>query len=186
MALETAYAASAGHEMVPTVFCSRHGDVGRTCELLMALARREVPSPTAFSLSVHNAIGGLFSIASGNTATFTAIAGGVTSVMSGVIEACGLLGDGSPEVLLVVYDEPLPTIYHPYRDESECAFAWSWRMRSASSEAVSLTWDVRDSDAAPRLSAEPLALKVLRFFLSGMRETTMESGRQVWRWRRDD
>jgi hypothetical protein len=184
MALETAYAATGGQGMIPTVFCSRHGDVGRTCEMLMALARKEILSPTAFSLSVHNAIGGLFSIASGSNVPFTAIAGGAASVVSGVIEACGLLADGAPEVLLVMYDEPLPAIYQPYRDEPEHAYAWSWRMTPASGEAFSMTCEVREDEALPRPSAEPLALEVLRFFLSGMRESTMERGKQVWRWRR--
>ena len=184
MALEAAYAATGDQEMMPTVFCSRHGEVRRTCEMLMALARNEALSPTAFSLSVHNAIGGLFSIASGSNVPFTAIAAGKASVASGVIEACGLLADGEPEVLLVVYDEPLPAIYQPYRDEPEFAFAWSWRMVPAFGEAFSLSWDVRGDEAPPHPPAAPLALEVLRFFLSGTPESTMECGRQIWRWRR--
>lgn len=184
MALETAYASTGGQGMIPAVFCSRHGDVGRTCEMLMALARNEVLSPTAFSLSVHNTIGGLFSIASGSNVPFTAIAGGVASVVSGIIEACGLLADREPEVLLVVYDEPLPVIYQPYRDEPEFAYAWAWRMTPASGESISLTWEAKGNEVVAPPPAAPLALEVLRLFLSGTGESTAERGRQVWRWRR--
>src|SRR5688572_17017530 len=47
---------------VSTVFASRHGEVHRSVELLEALARAEPLSPMAFSLSVHNAAAGIFSI----------------------------------------------------------------------------------------------------------------------------
>jgi hypothetical protein len=183
MALETAYASTGGQEVIPTIFCSRHGDVGRTCEMLMALARNEVLSPTAFSLSVHNAIGGLFSIATSSNVPVTAIAGGRASVAGGIIEACGQLADGEREVLLVVYDEPLPVIYQPYRDEPEFAYAWAWRMTPASGKSFSLAWQAKGDGAAACAPAVPLALEVLRLFLSGTPESTIQCGRQIWRWR---
>src|SRR4051812_6705411 len=47
---------------MPLVYVSRHGDLNRTLGLLQDLALGEPLSPTAFSLSVHNATAGLFSI----------------------------------------------------------------------------------------------------------------------------
>lgn len=184
MALDAAYAAIRGREMIPAVFCSRHGDLGRTCEMLMALAQKEALSPTAFSLSVHNAIGALFSIAAGSHVPFTAIAGGRDGVVGGIIEACGQLADGEREVLLVVYDEPLPMIYQPYRDEPEFAYAWAWRMTPPSGESFSLAWEAKDGEVAARPHAAPLALEIMRFFLSGTPESRIDCGRQAWRWRR--
>ena len=184
MALETAYAPTGAQEMIPTVFCSRHGDVGRTCEMLMALARNEELSPTAFSMSVHNAIGGLFSIATSSNVPFTAIAGGVASVAGGIIEACGQLAAGEPEVLLVVYDEPLPLVYQPYRDETEFAYAWAWRLASAAGESFSLTWEAKGDETTACFPTEPLALEVLRLFLSGTPQGVIGRGRQIWRWER--
>jgi hypothetical protein len=184
MALETAYASIGDRGMIPTVFCSRHGDIGRTCEMLMALAQNEALSPTAFSLSVHNAIGALFSIATGSHVPFTAIAGGIDGVAGGIIEACGQLADGEREVLLVVYDTPLPIIYQPYRDEPEFAYAWAWRMTPPSGESFSLAWETRGEEVAARPHAAPLALEIMRFFLSGLSKSTIDCGRQAWRWRR--
>lgn len=184
MALETAFAATCGGRMIPTVFCSRHGDIGRTCEMLMALAQNEALSPTAFSLSVHNAIGALFSIATSSNTPFTAIAGGIGGVAGGIIEACGQLADGEPEVLLVVYDAPLPVIYQPYRDEPEFAYAWAWRMTPPSGESFSLAWEAEDEEVAAHPHVAPLALAVMRLFLSQTPESTIDCGRQVWRWRR--
>lgn len=184
MVLETAYASTAGREMIPTVFCSRHGDVGRTCEMLMALARNEALSPAAFSLSVHNAIGALFSIATNSHAPFTVIVGGIAGVMGGIIEACGQLADGEREVLLVAYDKPLPVIYQPYRDEPEFAYAWAWRMMPASGESYSLAWEAKNEEVVAPPPTAPLALEIMRLFLSGTPESTIDDGRQIWRWRR--
>src|SRR4051812_15398442 len=54
MALEVAYRCLDGRTGIPTVFCSRHGEVTRAVELLGELAAGEALSPTAFGLAVHN------------------------------------------------------------------------------------------------------------------------------------
>ena len=51
---------------MPVVFASRYGDAGRALELLAELARGEPVSPATFSLSVHNAVSGMYSIACGD------------------------------------------------------------------------------------------------------------------------
>lgn len=91
------------------VFCSRHGDFQRTAALLTALFRREALSPTDFSMSVHNALAGMLSIARQAKAGHTAIAAGPNTFAYGLVEAAAILAaDGEASVLLVYYDEPLP------------------------------------------------------------------------------
>lgn len=51
---------------VSLVFASRHGDVARSADLLNSLADDAALSPTAFGLSVHNAVAALYSITRGN------------------------------------------------------------------------------------------------------------------------
>ena len=72
MALEVAYACLDGRTDIPTVFCSRHGEVARAVDLLGELAKGEALSPTAFGLAVHNASAGLFSVARADRANGTA------------------------------------------------------------------------------------------------------------------
>ena len=55
MALEVAYQCLDGRSDVPSVFCSRHGEVARAVDLLTDLAHGEPLSPTAFGMAVHNA-----------------------------------------------------------------------------------------------------------------------------------
>jgi hypothetical protein len=113
MALEVAYTCLDGHTDISTVFYSRHGDVARAFALLNDLVRGEPVSPTAFGMSVHNAIAGMLTIARSDRATHIALAAGAGSVEHAVIEACGLLEDGAPMVLLVTCDCPLPALLAP-------------------------------------------------------------------------
>jgi hypothetical protein len=79
--------------------------------MLKAIQSEEELSPTAFSLSVHNAIAGLFSIAYGNTQEITVIASGQEGIAPAFIDALGMLHEGAKDVLIVFYDEPIADFY---------------------------------------------------------------------------
>lgn len=128
MALEVAYACLDGEANIPTVFCSRHGEVARAVDLLGDLAHETPLSPTSFGLSVHNASAGLFSIARADRANHLALAAGNSSVEHAVIEACSLLHDGAAKVQLVVYDTPLPEVFSRFEDCAEQPHAFAWLM----------------------------------------------------------
>lgn len=186
MALEVAYECLDGRSDVPTVFCSRHGEVSRALELLSDLANGEPLSPTAFSMSVHNANVGLLTIARKDRANHIALAAGGATIEHAVIEACGLLEDGAPMVLLVACDAPLPELFVPFLDCTEQAYAWAWLMTRADAEsnapALALRWSA--SDAAPS-SDLPGGLAVAQFFLSGADSMARSDGRLRWCWSRE-
>jgi Beta-ketoacyl synthase, N-terminal domain len=165
MALEVAYQCLGRRIDVPTVFTSQHGDAARSVDLLLDLAKDVPLSPTSFGLSVHNAIGGLFSIARGDHSSHVALAAGQSSVEHAVIEACGMLADGEPAVLLVAYDCPLPTPYHEFQDCNEQPYAWAWLMQPPADEVVSLTWSDALEHNPPGFKRSPAGLEVLRFYL---------------------
>jgi beta-ketoacyl synthase-like protein len=184
MALETAYQCLGKVIDVPTVFSSRHGEASRSVELLSDLAKGLPLSPTSFGLSVHNATAGLFSIARTDHASNCAIAAGKSSVEHAVIEACGLLAEGEPRVLLVVYDCPLPAVYSIYQDCREQPFAWAWLLQPPGDEVVSLTWSRAWEATAWSSDDLPPGLAVLRFVL--LKELAFErtcDGRR-WLWGR--
>ena len=182
MALEVAYKCLGQRTDVPTVFSSRHGEASRCVDLLLNLAKDMPLSPMSFGLSVHNATGGLFSIARGDHASNSALAAGKSSVEHAVIEACGLLAEGEPVVLLVVYDCPLPTPYAVFQDCDEQPFAWAWLMRPAGDEVVSLTWSDDLTHSPPSLERLPAGLEVLRFYLreDPILERICDSRRWLW------
>lgn len=186
MALEVAYACLDGRTGIPTVFCSRHGEVARAVDLLGELAREQALSPTAFGLAVHNASAGLFSIARADRANHIALAAGRSTVEHGVLEACGLLADGAPLVLLVAYDCPLPDPLAHFEDCDEQPFAWAWLMTAAEQDVISLSLEASGADpSTPGADAMPAALEVLRFQLSGAARHAHNAGAQRWTWSRD-
>jgi hypothetical protein len=163
MALEVAYDCLGQKVDVPMIFCSRHGEALRSVELLTDLAKGSPLSPTSFGLSVHNATAGLFSIARADHANSIALSAGASSVEHAVIEACGLLAEGASEVLLVVYDCPLPTIYLSFQDCDEQPFAWAWLLQPRRENGYSLRWFKAKS--VHSAYALPGGLEILRFFL---------------------
>jgi hypothetical protein len=182
MALEVAYQCLDGRADIPTVFCSRHGEVSRALELLTDLARGEPLSPTAFSMSVHNAIAGLLTIARSDRANHIALAAGAATIEHAVIEACGLLDDGAPMVLLVACDCPLPELFTPFEDCEEQPHAWAWLMTTAGPGAIALNWS---ASAEPPSGAMPGGLAVASFHLTGARRMERCDGRLRWQWSRD-
>ncbi|WP_261844149.1 beta-ketoacyl synthase chain length factor [Aliamphritea ceti] len=102
-----------GIDSIPSVFASRHGDTPLTLDLLQEIGRDEPMSPTAFSLAVHNAVGGLYSIARKDQSPINAIAASKGLVVQALLEViCQLQVHG--RVLCVIYDVVLPSIYQAY------------------------------------------------------------------------
>ena len=186
MALEVAYQCldgrADGGADIPTVFCSRHGEVSRALELLSDLAQGEALSPTAFSMSVHNATAGLLTIARADRANHIALAAGASTIEHAVIEACGLLDDGAPMVLLVASDCRLPGLFLAYQDRDEQPHAWAWLMTPAAGDAIALRWSASGEAPSSRM---PGALDVAAFYLGGASALERCDGRMRWYWSRD-
>ena len=195
MALEVAYRCLDGRAGVPTVFCSRHGECTRSVELLQDLVQELPLSPTAFSLSVHNATAGLLSIARHDQVNHSALSAGDSGVEHALIEACGLLADGAPEVLLVVYDSLLPDVFREYQDCEDQPFAWAWLIQPAGAEnTISLTWEPAvNHSVEPDVTLsgtgsatgfrQPAGLEVLGFQLRQDRELIRAVDNRRWYWR---
>ncbi|RKR04336.1 beta-ketoacyl synthase-like protein [Kushneria sinocarnis] len=98
-------------EGIPILHASRHGDGHRPLDMLDTIATGDGVSPARFSLSVHNAIVGVHSIASGHHAPMAAIAATGDEFAALLEESLGYLADGQPEVIAVFSDSPLPTRY---------------------------------------------------------------------------
>ncbi|MFZ6870856.1 beta-ketoacyl synthase chain length factor [Undibacterium sp. Di27W] len=183
MALEVAYQCLDGRSDIPTVFCSRHGEVARAVDLLTELMQDATVSPTGFGLAVHNASAGLFSIARKDRANHIALAGGKSTIEHAVIEACGLLADGAPMVMLVAYDHPLPEVFAAFQDCDEQAYAFAWLMVPARENAIHLEWD-EAGEAEVNPGGMSGGLEVLRFQLREQRQMQRVAGKRRWLWSR--
>lgn len=153
----------------PLIFASRHGDVGRSMDLLTSLAKNEPLSPTSFALSVHNAIGAQYSIIRQERSAVSAISNGPDTLPAAVIEAVTQLQD-APEVVLVAYEASLPEFYEKYMDDAQADFAFAWKLTKGSQFALEL--------ASSNASAQT-AIDVFRFFL-GTETKSLESSTYRW------
>jgi hypothetical protein len=185
MALQVAYDCLGERTGVPLVFCSRNGEVARSVDLLTDLAQGTALSPASFGLSVHNATCGLFTIARNDQCEASALAGGHFTIEHAVIEACGLLADGAPAVLLVAYDTALPSLYSGFQDCDEQPHAWAWLMQPPTDEVVSLHWSAVDDNATSVADRTPSGLEILRFHLRKDAELVRRGDRCQWHWSRN-
>jgi hypothetical protein len=173
-ALQAAFWAQGDAETGPVVFSSRWGEIARSVGLLQQLAQGEPLSPTAFSLSVHNASSAVYSIARGDTANYSALSAGPHSAAAAVSEALGLLADSASSVLVVSVEAALPAPYE--RFEARCLPMRAWAALLEAGGDVSLTTQAVDDTP----TALPADLAVLQLLTGHAAE--LQQGR--WRWSR--
>lgn len=175
-ALQVAWWAQGAAPTGPVVFASRWGEIARSVALLRQLGACEPLSPTAFSLSVHNASSAVYSIARGDPGNYSAISAGPASAAAGVCEALGLLGEGAAQVLVVSVEAALPEPYEAMDRQPGPLRAWAALLEPAEQ---GLRLQACASDAEP--AALPADLAVLRV-LTGHAPQLQQGG---WRWSRD-
>lgn len=121
------------------IFASQHGEVARTTEILQAYNQTGQVSPTAFSLSVHNAIAGIYSIANGIGGNITALAAGEDSLMMALLESAATLqSNAADQVLCVVYDQPIPKVLNKHRISPDFGFAIALLLGKCETHQVSI------------------------------------------------
>jgi hypothetical protein len=161
----------AGVAEIPSIFASRHGDTALSLALLQGIARGEPMSPTSFSLAVHNAVSGLFSIVRKDTSAVTAIAAMQGLVLQTLFEALGQL-QSCERLLCVIYDIPLPDFYQQRCTEPAQPFPWAVAMVLGNHAGESYRLETMPRMAGARATAhdfEPLGLLRL---ISGIDERT--------------
>lgn len=135
IALHTAYECIGDRKDIPMIFASRNGETPRSVRLLQDIAKDELLSPTEFGLSVHNATGGMFTIARQDMASCSALAAGIETLPHALLEAFLQLRE-VPEILVVLYDDALPEAFSHYADQAQIPFACSLLLTPASADTV--------------------------------------------------
>jgi beta-ketoacyl synthase-like protein len=133
-------------EQEPVVFSSLMGEIQRTQEILQSIAADEPVSPMSFSLSVHNAVGGQWSVIHGIKAPMLALSPPANSPIPALLEAAGLLQEGVYSAVNVVYyEENYPVFYSPFLDGPSAPTALAMRLIPAdrSLETLALQLDLR-------------------------------------------
>jgi hypothetical protein len=168
------------------VFASRHGELSRTYAMLQSLAREEAMSPTHFALSTHNAIAAQYSITRGLTENYQSVSAGLAGPEAAFVEALGLLVDGAEEVLVVVYEAPLPEAYAPFADEPDADYAWACRVALAQpgERAFSLAVEAAAAGQGSAPGVLPHGLEVLHLLTGDAARLELVHAGRHWTWTR--
>ncbi|MBP1628076.1 MAG: 3-oxoacyl-ACP synthase [Holophagaceae bacterium] len=97
------------------VFASRHGDCERTQGLMKEVAEGTPLSPAHFSVSVHNATVGLWSLLKGNRNPASSLAAGPDTFAMGLLEASMAVEQAPEQAVLYVFgEEELPEVHQAF------------------------------------------------------------------------
>lgn len=133
------------HAQEVLVFSSVLGEIQRTQTMLEAIANETEVSPATFSLSVHNAIGGLWSQLQGIKAPMIALAPTTNSPVPALLEGAGVLLESTAQgVNIVCAAENQPAFYDP------------WISSPVGPSALALHLDASARDCALSLRLQPL------------------------------
>lgn len=152
------------------IFASNWGDISRSYELVDSMVKGEGVSPAGFSGSIHNGIGAVASIWKKNHAAYRAItAGGRFTTIAALTEAAALLANGETSVIVMRYEENLPSAWHAtLTDQSQDVplmepMAYALRLVAQPAAVVNLRVESVQSEITRALSL----YDELRLILSG-------------------
>lgn len=181
IALFTAWECLGEDKDIPMVFASRIGETPRSVRLLQQMTSGESLSPTDFALSVHNAVGGLFTIARQDTANCTALAAGRETLPHALLEAALLLQD-APQVLLILSEDALPEAFAAFADEEEAVFAFSLLLERATPGTPHFCLHLKTNDAPVSCANEmPWGLQLIRLLAGSNTRLELQGARRHWR-----
>ncbi|SDU23785.1 beta-ketoacyl synthase chain length factor [Halopseudomonas salegens] len=124
---------------LPVIHASRHGDLQTSLTLLSDIVSDGHASPARFSLSVHNAVLGVYSIASGNQNSMQALAARGGEFDAAMEEAAGYLHDGHPAVVVLLSDDAAPVLLSGHLSQPRHACAVGLRLTLSSGQPLCRT-----------------------------------------------
>jgi hypothetical protein len=166
---------------MPVVYASRHGETSLGFDLLQTLAGGEGLSPTAFGLSVHNAILGQLSIARHETLESIALSVEGDGAEHAFVEACALQAQGHERVLVILAEEMPPAAYDAWTGDILFPYAATFIVERGDDILLELSSSVAfQADDA----GLPSALSLLRHLALGSPRWHRYTDKRTWTWTR--
>jgi len=157
-----------------SVFASRHGEPSRTMPMLEDLAKGLDISPTQFSMNVHNAVAGIWSISRQDRSACTALGAGPESFGWGLLEAYSLhRAHGETPVLFVYGDDRLPEVLTEFEPAQAPLHALAFLIAAPGVRQLRVR-----RDPAMEGAATPQSLDCLRAMADG----PAPAGAWAWTW----
>ncbi len=170
------------HLQPSSVFCSQHGELTRTVNILFKLATGEELSPAEFSLSVHNTALGLYSILNNNKECGTTVAAGGDTLGFGLIEALHrLYREPQRPILITCFDEPLPYPLEQYDFKAKGAYSFSMIIAPFTNHGFNISYSKNESK---KQSNREQILSLAHYLSSGNKSENITGERFSWEWQR--
>ena len=177
-AVECALELLESHRVDAIVNASRYAETARGEKSLIALANDQEPSPTDFTMSVHNVAPGMLTIFRKLNIPVTSVAAGANTFEAALFEVSAFLKDGKESVLLVDYENLLPEILGSRLAPVKEPFAVAMILQ----EGNALTAVAQNlSDTEP---SETDVLQFLKGVLRPEASFSVRSGCRQWAWRK--
>lgn len=181
LALQAALQISVDQPIDYIVFSSRHGELTRTVKLIEEIMAGDDASPMAFSQSVHNTAAGLFTISTNRAIPVTSLAAVESTLHHALIEASIYLQENPMHhVLLVDFDEPLPTPYKQYENKIYQGVAFAALLSAG--EQYQLSWVKSNPSVEEQL---PQSFAVIDYLLNDGKQKNIIDKRLQWSWTRN-
>lgn len=181
--LETAFCCLPEEQLSSTraVFGSRHGECQTSQQLLEMLAHKEVLSPMGFSLSVHNAVAGVFSIATKNQSSTNSISAGKQSfyytLLDGLITAWS---EADKPFLLCFGEELVPDALKDVVEEPRLPFSLAILLKvTEKPENISFSLE-SCGETTPEKNTFSEGLMCLRWLLSPQETISFKTDNHLW------
>ncbi len=167
------------HNIDAIVNASRHAETPRGEKTLVAIAKNVSPSPTDFTMSVHNAASGILTIHKKLTVPVTSVAAGANTLEAAFLEAVNFLNDGKETVLVLSYENLLPEILGERLPPVKEPFAVALLLQKGSELKGT-------SEAIEEFEPEtPDMLQWIEGVASESSLFTVRSGSRLWTWRKE-
>lgn len=167
----------AAHGTAPLVFVSHDGEMRRSFDLWRDLLVEGTVSPMSFGLSVHNALAGQWSLHSGDTAEHTALCAREAGLETAIVEACALLAEGAPQVLVVTTEDPPQG---QYALPGQAPFPFALALLVTAGDSHRLVREAASGSPAPYWSA----LDWIRGECLQLPSQTLDARDARWHWNR--
>ena len=151
------------------------------------MAHRETLSPNGFSLSVHNATSGLFSIWRKDRLPSIVLSAADATIEAGFLEAWSALTVGDADRVLVVYhDEPLPAAYGDQVSGIEVSTALGVLLELPenvkTSPKLQLRWHATEIDTESGNHGKSSNLEIIKLLTCQKEQVVINSERMTWVW----
>ncbi|HET6331377.1 MAG TPA: beta-ketoacyl synthase chain length factor [Holophagaceae bacterium] len=157
-----------------SVFASQHGEPSRTMPMLEDLAHGLDISPTQFSMNVHNAVAGIWSISRQDSSACTALGAGPETFGWGLLEAYSLhRSHGGAPVLFVYGDDRLPEVLTEFEPMQAPLHALAFLIAAPAARQLRIRRDPSVKGAAAAQSLRCLA---------AMANGPANTGAWAWTW----